>query len=235
MLKYFLLIPLAILAACDSPVVFEEPQPQGAASEDSFRPAYQGTYLCTGDSSILVVTEQHIYQESAHFIVDERDGHGPDSLLYQRELMGEHGLETRYFLQGHSLPLENTFVSEEMLVGTLLVRDTLFTIGPRQQVRYFRGHQLLNYQSDDGNWEVLALAQENNRDLRLFRTKLPEDIDALEAITPVQQRLTEEGEEQYLLRPSKQAFRKLLKSDLIFQECGYYEFMPEQQWAEFLF
>lgn len=235
MLKFFLLFPLAILAACNSPVVFEEPQPQGVASEDSFRQAYQGSYLCSEDSSLLVIREQDIYQEWAHFIVDERDGQGPDSLLYQRELMGEDGLETSYFLQGHPLPLEKAFVSEEMLVGTLLIRDTLFTIGPRQQVRYFRGHQLLNYQNEDGNWEVMVLAQENNRDLRLFQTKLPEELEALEAITPVQQRLTEEGDEQYLLRPSKRAFRKLLKSDLIFQECGYYEFIPEQQWADFLF
>ena len=232
----FLALPLfLLLIACESPVVFEEPQPKGVESENSFRLAYQGSYLCSEDSSILVVAEQHIYQEWAHFIVDERDGHGPDSLLYQDEIMGENGLETRFFLQGHNLPLEDAFVSEEMLVGTLITRDTLFSIGPRQQVRYFRGHQLLNYLRDDGDWEVMVLAQESNRDIRLFQTKLPEDLEALEAITPVERRLTKEGDEQYILRPSKQAFRKLMKSDLIFQECGYYEFIPEPQWSDFLF
>lgn len=225
-----------LLFACEPPVIFREPQPAGIEDETTFRTVYQGDYLCTGDSSVLKIREKDIYLERALFFVDDVDGVGFDSLLRQEEVMtDDEGPQLRYFLEGEPVPLENVLLTDEVFVGTLLIRDTLFSIGQDQRLRYYRGHLVLNHYRDDLNWEVALLSQEINGDLRLSMAKLPEDLAKIEQITPVKKQLTGNGDEQLLLNPSRGEFRQLMQNHVLFEECAYYERIPDYSWVDKLF
>lgn len=234
-MKWIITLALLLLISCESPVVFQEPQPKGVADEESFRVVYQGDYLCTGDSSILKIREKEIYLERALFFVDDVDGSGFDSLLRKEEVMTEDGPAMQYFLKDEPIPLENVLLTDEVFLGTLLIRDTLFSIGTEQRLRYYRGHLVLNNYRDDDRWEVALVSQEVNGDLRLSTAKMPEDLDAIEQITPVLKQLTSQGDEQLVLNPEKGEFRELIRKKLLFEECAYYERLPDYSWLDNLF
>ena len=204
-MKWIIYLSTLFLVACESPVIFEEPQPG---------------YLCTGDSSILKIREKVIYQERAYFFVDDVDGSGLDSLMHKEEVMTEGGIETLYFLEGEPVPLENVLLTDDVFLGTLLVRDTLFSISDRQKVRYYRGHLVLNEQRSDLRWDVALVSQEINGDLRLSVAKEPEEVMEIERITPVKKQLATDGSDQLVLNPSRGEFRQLVRKELLFEECA---------------
>lgn len=234
-MKHLCYLLLLIVFGCESPIKFEEPQPSDSPNLSVFPDAYLGNYLCTQDSSVLTVSEQHIYEEIALLIIDEVDGHGADSLLTIKEELTPNGIEKSYFLEGEPLPLEGVIYDGAILVARLIHRDTLFSIGQDQVLRSLRGHLVLNFLRDDEDWDVVLLSQEINGDVQLSMTKYPDDLEALKTITPVTETMTENGEEQLILAPSNKAFRELVKKRMIFEECAYYERLPEYQWLETLF
>jgi len=226
------------LLACDSPVIFEHPQPAGSPPEASFRSAYQGSYLCTADSTVMVIGEDLIYSEYSYILHHQWGDSTEAAPQIRRETtVGEFGPEVRYFLRGESLPLEQVIDREGIFVGRVIHRDTLFQIADDQVLTYFRGYQLLNYLHADGFWEVCLLQQLPSGDVELRITKAPEDMQQLQAITPVSIRPAPNNprKEQIILSPSRSEFRKLLRKGDIFEDCGYYERMPDYHWSDILF
>lgn len=66
------------------------------------------------------------------------------------------------------------------------------------------------------------LSKDEQGNLTLWITKLPEDLEQLKAITPVEDISTSEHT-RYLISPNLAEFRKLLESKLIFEACDYFE------------
>jgi len=234
-MKIFITIFLLLcFLSCESSVIFEEPQPSQVVDELQIRPIYQGDYLCTSDSSLLKIRDRHIYVENGFSLFDTIDGIGLDTLIREIDIPMDTDVQKVYVLEGEPLPLENVTMNEEVFVGRLIHRDTIFSIEARDhRLRYFRGYLVLNYRRHLGNWEVFLLGLETNGDLRLFAANTPEDLDAVSIITPVKEQFNFlNNEEQYLLRPTKEEFRKLVNKKLVFNECEYYERIPTYEWID---
>lgn len=214
----FSLLLLLTLAACTPPVVFTEAQPDVVPAEDQFSPAYQGVYFCTGDSSIVRISSQAIWKERLLELnttiqdIEETDGVYLDgNLLYIEET---------------NTPVPVQFLDEQQISGELLLSDTLFQIGNKQVLKNYRGHQILSTRMSRGNWAVQILSKDEQGNLSLWTTKLPEDLEALEMITPVEDISTEETQ-RYRISPNIAEFRKLMESKLIFEACDYFERIDE--------
>ncbi len=206
--------------SCTPPLVFTHAQPKGVKAQNAFELHYQGTYFCTGDSSIVRVEEQCIYKEKSYTFVT--------SLAELDAMENVYFEEGRIYQDGQEMPFEVLYLDDQTLAGTYTHRDTLFRVGEYQILKYYKGHQLLNTRINEEHWQLWLLSKDQMGNLALSKTTLPERMDKLEAITPVKD-LAPDGERpQYEINPTKAEFRKLLQTKLIFEECDYYEWIRPQ-------
>ena len=106
-------------------------------------------------------------------------------------------------------------------------RDTLIYLGKDHVLKYFRGHMIINRKLADEKWEVMLLSLDEHLNLALSITSLPEEIEQLEEITPVQD-LSTDDQVQYRISPTVIEFDELLQTQLIFQECDYFYRIPQE-------
>lgn len=217
-MKYFigLLLFAFTLTTCTPPLVFTHSQPKGVKALSSFQLHYQGTYFCTGDSSLVKVEENCIYKEKSYTFVT--------SLAALDSMENVYFEEGKVFMDDQEMPFEILYLDDQTLAGNYIYRDTLFNIGDKQLLKYFRGHHILNMQINEAHWNVWLLSKDQFGNLALSKTVLPERMGRLEAITPVTNIATSERP-QYEISPTKAAFSKLLQTRLIFEECDYYEWI----------
>jgi hypothetical protein len=206
------------LFSCEPPIVFSEPQPPGAGKLEQFPESIRGQYVCLSDTSLFIVTSDLIFQEKT----------------YMMELSkNEIAATPEFLLSGDSLFFTDDIADDFALVeplndtlyrATWVARDTFFGIGPDGVLKKFRGHLILNTKLDDEKWGVWILDRDRYGVITLAETALPEDLDALKAITPVEDITVEGGRTQYRIAPSRSAFRKLLRKETtIFEHCETFE------------
>ncbi|PSR15329.1 MAG: hypothetical protein DA408_03530 [Bacteroidetes bacterium] len=213
----WLLLANTFLLTCDPPIAFTKPQPDVYPAATAFEPAYQGSYFCTGDSAILHVTDQGIYKEKT--IEFET------TLEEIKATKGVHLEGDQLYFDRSAEPIDLIYLDDNVVSGQLVLRDTLFWLRYGQVLKYYKGHQVLNKKLPNKQWAVQVLSMDEDGNLTLFTTKLPEDLAELEAITPVTDISTEEHT-QYLIAPNVAEFRKLLTTQLIFEACDYFERLP---------
>lgn len=215
-LPWLALLLLLIYPYCTPPLVFTEPQPEGVAALDRFENHYQGTYFCTGDSSLVKVEANCLYKEKSFTFVT--------SLAALDSMEDTYFEEGKIFMNGEAMPFEILYLDDETLAGNYIHRDTLFQIGPKQVLKFYRGHHILNVKIDAQHWNVWLLSKDQFGNMALSKTILPENLSDLAAITPVTD-ISEQDLPQYKISPTKAEFRKLLQTRLIFEECDYYEWI----------
>lgn len=209
---------LASLFSCEPPIVFSEPQPLGAGQLQQFPEAIQGQYVCLSDTSLFIVNKYLIFQEKTYVFELTRTEIAQDSGLL---LSGDALFFTDDPTNGHARVEE---VNDSLLRATWVARDTFFAIGPTGVLKKFRGHLILNTKLDEQKWGVWVLDRDRNGVITLSETALPEDLEVLEAITPVEDITIEGGRTQYRIAPSRSAFRKLLqKETAVFEHCETFE------------
>ena len=76
------------------------------------------------------------------------------------------------------------------------------------------------------NWSVQILSKDDQGNLSLYTTKLPEDLQNLEMITPVED-ISSDDAKRFRISPNIAEFRKLVDSKLIFEACDYFERIDE--------
>lgn len=219
---------------CEQAAIFREAQPQGGEDQVNFPFYYQGNYLCTEDSTVLKIRDKHIYEEVAITFVDSLDGQGIDAMLIRETLNVGEAEQTLFYLPNEPLPLEQVLITDTYFVGRLIHRDTLFTIGTEEIVRQFKGHLLLNFERDDGNFEVVLLSRELNGDVNMSLSKMPADLEALQAITPTEITKTNYGEDQIVLQPSRRELHKIINKRMLFEQCRYFERLPDYEWMDII-
>jgi hypothetical protein len=209
---------LISLLSCEPPIVFSEPQPPGAGELQQFPEAIQGQYVCLSDTSLFVVNKHLIFQEKTYMFELTRSEIAQDSGLL---LSGE----ALFFTDDPDYgPARIEELNDSLLSATWVVRDTFFAIGPTGILKKFRGHLILNTKLDEQKWGVWVLDRDRNGVITLSETALPEDLEVLEAITPVEDITVEGGRTQYRIAPSRSAFRKLLKKETaVFEHCETFE------------
>ena len=214
------IIVLFVVNSCEAPVVFTDPQPVDLKKRNAFEPQYWGSYYCQSDSSEVNIESDVFYKEKTYsaLIMMEDIENSPD-LIWQ-----DGNLYSSFFDQ----LMEIEYQDEEKVFATLTLRDTLFNIDDNQVLKFYRGHQILSRQIDKNKWEVTILSHDVDGNISYSKTKIPGDLEQLKTITPVQ--ILEKSERtQYLLSPSKAAFRKLMKSHLIFEECDFFERINKEE------
>lgn len=205
---------ILIFLRCEAPIVFTEAQPRDVKESIQFENPYQGTFMCTEDSALVRVEPQVIYKEKPF-----QFGVSPAELdtLEDVKWLGD---KIYIIPLDEYVDVEN--LGDTLIVGELWLRDTLFAVGQEQVLKYYRGHQILNKKLSGNRWEVTILSLDEEGNLTLSKTVIPEDLGKLEAITPVKN-ISREDHTQYLLSPTRAEFRKLLEAKLIFEACDTYE------------
>lgn len=215
----FLFAVVTLGLSCEAPIVFSTPQPEGVRARDGFESAYLGRYFCAEDSAVVDITGCCLVKTKQYAFTVHRDSIAkePGVVLTENDLYVSE-------LDQH-IPV--TPVGDNEVKGVLDLSDTLFTLGPRHVLKSYRGHLVLNRQLEEGRWEVNLLSRNQDGSLSFFRTILPEELADLEKITPVED-ISTDSRTRYELRPSRRAFRQLLKTKLIFEGCSRFERMEEQ-------
>ena len=204
---------LVLVIGCEPPVVFTEIQPHGFKPLNSFSVLYQGAYRCESDSSIVHINRNTVYKEKEYpftlnrFAIDTM----PDVVLEDDEL----------FIPSKQLRLSATFEGDS-IYSKMILRDTIFTISEDQVLTRFKGHHILNFKMKENKWEIAILSLDDNANIILSITALPEDLERLKEITPVKD-ISRGDTIQYELSPTIYEFHQILKEELIFQSCDYYE------------
>ena len=196
----------AVVVACQPSVVFKEAQPKDVEQRPAFDPHYQGVFYCSSDSTWVFLTSTTLYKEKLFSLsLDKSD---PEQDIEEVEKLGHH--------------VTIDYEDDSTMLYTVTLRDTLFSMSPQHVLKYYRGHYILNRQLSEGNWEVKTLLMDDGGNLSLSETKLPQDLSVLEEITPVED-ISTERQEQIRIDPTRIAFKKLLRTRLIFEECDYFE------------
>ena len=218
-MKFKILISITLASfflwnSCEPPVVFKEAQPQGVKSQSSFDEQYQGTYFCESDSSWVKVEPTTIYKEKTFFFVSSR------SEMEENEYIELNGNVAYIEYFDKYVTLEK--FDGDLMSGKVTLRDTFFEIGEKGILKNYKGNEIMNTQFEDGHWQVEILKLDRYGNLSFLRSKEPEDIEALEEITPINTLVHPDGGTQYEITPSKAEFKQILKNELVFEECDYF-------------
>jgi hypothetical protein len=206
---------LGVLNSCQPPVVFGEAQPVGTESISSIPESYMGIYWCKTDSVSLFI-DNKAFIKSKDFLVsmtieeieDDPDLELQKGKIYVRSL-------------GQSFPIQN---KGDTIISTIIIKDTLFVIGPEQILKPFKGHLILNTKLDENAWGVMLVSHEGEGILSLAYAELPENLSVLDSITPVKTLAKKDNiETQILIRPTRDEFERILKNRILF-DASYYEF-----------
>ncbi|RMG71466.1 MAG: hypothetical protein D6722_06765 [Bacteroidetes bacterium] len=204
-----LVLSLWGLASACTPFLFEEPQPAGLAALARFGPEVQGAFVADGDT-IWVEERAVVLSESSEVRVAETD-------LSDRELDIRNG-RLVHLPTGQTMAFSRdgdtlTYTATEYLrIG---ISDTFV-------VKLDRGVYFANLYAGDG-WSLYLLNREGNADLRLRTINVSEDLEAIQALIPVDTIRNAEGEiDYYLARPSRRELWKVIKQDL-FHDDNYFE------------
>lgn len=212
-LAYLFLLSFFFIIACEPPIVFTEPQPKKVKAETAFSEEYQGVYFCESDTSLVKVTEKGIYKEKDfYFTTTPEDISEMDDMYLENDEL---------IINWYFKPLKITYLDDEHLSGVLTIRDTLFWISNNHVLKYYKGHQILNYNLGNRKWDIYVFSQDDYGNVSYMRTKLPENLEELEKITPVTN-LSDKDKTQYQVSPTKMEFKKLLETQIIFEECDYF-------------
>ena len=200
------------IQSCESPIIFTEPQPLDLRSRDQFQARYQGKYFCDADSAWVHITSTTFYKEKPYDFEIERS---------ELDTMSGVRIEpNRIYIEAYDQYAQISIFNDSIVKGVFNLRDTIFEINDYQVLKYYKGRQILNTKLPDGHWEVDILSMDDAGNLSFLWTVLPDDIKKLEAITPVKRIPNEE--ERYIISPTRMEFKEILKSKLIFEECGFY-------------
>ncbi len=216
MKKIVALVGLLVLlqfSCTEPPVVFMGPQPEGINPGQFIDMIYRGTFLCESDSALVHVKGRMIYKEKAYsFSISPQEIQEADGV----DLIGD-----QMVVPDWPEPIPVT-VTDSMVYGNVVLRDTLFDMGPGEILKYHKGHLVLNKKITDEKWEVMILSLDLDLNLRLSVAEMPDDLKQLKKITPVKD-ISTEDQEQILLSPTYLQFDEILRQRLIFEECDVFQ------------
>lgn len=209
-----LLFSIVFLSArCEAPVVFSEAQPVGEEAKTAFELRYQGTYFCEVDSAWVEVTPYGMYKEKVWSLALTK---AEIDSMQEVRWVGE-----QLYLEPLAQYVDVKYHNDSLIYADVTMTDTLFRLEEGKILKYYRGHQVLNFKKNSGNWEVWVLTLDGLGNLSVAKAEIPDDLKKLESITEVKDIGTPDRP-QLQLSPSRTEFRKLLHSDMLFKECDYF-------------
>lgn len=210
---WIFLIVIIGLYSCEPPIIFKSPQPQGVKAIDAFAPAFQGTYFCESDSSVVVIGEQVIYKTDWF-----------DIAIPQRRIEQD----TNIVRSGEFLYIRDIGkcaiyrIQNDMVFASVQLADTLFYMdGIESVLKDYNGHQVMSLLLKEGKYEVFILSLDEEMNLQLSMATLSGDLEELKKITPIKDVSSEEVE-QYEINPTLIEFEEILQKEIVFEACEYF-------------
>lgn len=223
--KYLIVVTgVLIFGACQPGVVFNEAQPANVPSLSEIPDAYRGIFWCPVDSASLFIDEKTFIKRKELLVKLTRAEVDSSADMYLNN--------GRLFVT----EWEADFPAEEKgdtIISKLVIRDTIFALGPTQVLKSFKGHLVLSAKLDEGAWTVSVASQTDKGVLKIARADLPENLEALDSIVPIRSLSKNNGRDtQILIRPTKEQFEKILQEGVLFQgSCSEFErIVPLQHW-----
>lgn len=198
---------IGLFWSCEPPVVFSEPQPKDEDALISIPKHFQGTYWCDKDSVSLYVDEYLIYKNKLFDVeLTKQDIDAADEVKFEKGQL---------FFDGSN----ESFPASEIngkVSSTINLKDTLFsTQMPKNVLKLFKGHLVLNNQLADNRWEVKIITLKPTGIITVSKVDYPENITDLATITTVKV-IDRSKREQILISPTKTEFDQILDKNLIF-------------------
>jgi len=193
-------------------VVFGEAQPQGLKSKSKINKAYRGTFYCEGDETVVNIEKKRVVKSKDFAIgmpLEEIDN--SDELMFKKnELI--------------VIPLNQSFPAfnrNDSIFSEITLRDTLFNISEENVLKDYKGHLVLSYKHDSGNWEVIILSLNEYGDIGIAEAFRPEDLEGLKKITPVEE-IPIDNDVQIKISPDYEEFERIISDGLLFKTCDYF-------------
>jgi hypothetical protein len=190
------IIILTSLVACAPPVTFNEPQPTGTDNLAEFPNRLQGQYLCSADSSALIIdakTIQRIYDF--------------DYTIHSSQIDSNSRLSGDTIINLTTNTREIVQRDGDSLVTHINYIDTLFQIDYDNVVRKFKGFYFLNKRVDKESWEVKKIELSKGQ-LIVSSISSKEDIENLKTITES----TQDTVAPYNFAATKKQFKEFVKN-----------------------
>jgi hypothetical protein len=193
---YFsIVVVLIFLFACQPPVVFDKPQPDGVSAISGFPAKLQGLYLSSDDSSFLEITPDAVirkYDFDTKVHLSQLDSNF--------QIIGDTLFNTKTNL-GSLAQIEG-----DSILMHVNERDTLFTIDSLNVLKRFKGYYFINIYTSP-SWEVKKL-ELSRYSLTLSSITKKEDIDQLKAITEASQ-----DSIPYVFSPTRRQFKEFVRNE----------------------
>ena len=219
-MKYFkrtlIAIALGLFFSCQPPVIFGEPQPVDSKSLSAIPDNYRGIYWCKVDSASLLIDDKTFIKRKEFLI-----------RLTKAEIDSSNDLELRngrLFVNDW----ETDFPADEKgdtIISKIVTRDTIFSIQDEQVLKPYKGHLILNTKLDDNAWTVLVASHKGAGILSLARAEIPENLEQLDAITPVKKLSGDDDpRKQIFITPTAEQFGRILDQGVLFHAtCTEFE------------
>lgn len=209
------LVLFTFLMACEPPVVFSSPQPDGVAALSEIPENYRGIYWCGADSINLLVKENAIYKSKLFNVaLSKQEVDATEELTYTNgQLIFKSNFE--------SFPATQ---KNDSVFSTVILKDTIFsTRNGNHILKNFKGHLILNNKMIEDSWEVKIISKSENGYLTLSRVDYPENLTNLDSIASIKY-VEDSYREQIIVSPTKAEFGQLLENKIIFgSSCQEFE------------
>lgn len=165
-----------IIASCEEPVKFSEPQPQHKSNLSSFPTRIKGTYKSLNDEYTIEITDKMIIRN-----------YKSNVCLSKSELDSSKNLELKGNLlidKDNDLAFQIT-IKDDTIAGFAFQSDTIFIINNENLLRKFKGHYFLNTKLE-GGYYVQMITNEDGGKITISSIK-KEEIENLKIISEVEE------------------------------------------------
>ena len=162
---------LLLLNACDSPVTFDKPQPEGVSTTKTLPEKLHGFFISADMSDTLIVKSNSIILHLTY-----------ENIYLKSEL------DSNQIVKGDTLIDLNSDYKEivESIGDTLISRiyetDTLYFLNRGDVMKKYKGHYLLNEFYSETMWEVTDMVYINGN-IMLSKIDDPREIQLLKTVT----------------------------------------------------
>lgn len=191
----WIFVALTILA-CEDPIRFEKPQPEGTIEQHVIPRKYHGRYQSLEDSSILIISRGNIisyYKRQFKGRIAELDP--AERILFSKDttFSDEHGKAT---VKVKHSGAEIAYQYEN--------RETIFSFARHDVLKKFRGYYFLNHETDASHWTVTKLGF-TKEGLVLGSLSSKDDLRRLQELTQ------QKSDTVYNFRPTSKQMKKFIR------------------------
>jgi hypothetical protein len=188
-------------------VRFESPQPENVKSKKSFQKKVRSTYTnCYDPNDHLVITDKLVFTSQLWKLSYHRNDFDIDS---SKVIDIQNDSQIIEALEKEGL---SVLIIGDTVYSSILLTDTLFHISEGQVLRKLKGSYFLNTKIDESFWEVQRM--DLKKDSLFIGIITPSDtLLRFDFITKSEEIQEEDSVKivEYLIKPSKKQFKKLLK------------------------